>query len=73
MIVARDARLEADWWHTANLLSQNYNMNRGKGKPSQTAEKFHPCAKKRKRPDAKEASPVEMEMLRQLLGGGNKK
>ena len=28
-MAARDARLESDWWHTAQMLSQFYNANRG--------------------------------------------
>lgn len=63
LVVSRDARLEADWWHTANLLAQVYNLNRGKGKPPAEASKFHPTVVRK--PKEKKQQSVE-EFLRIL-------
>lgn len=59
-MIARDAKLEADWWHTANLLAQTYNLNRPSSKPAADPHKFHPFAKK---PKARQATPEEIARL----------
>ena len=41
-MAARDGRLESEWWQTAQILAQQANLNRGKGQPAVSAEKFNP-------------------------------
>ena len=41
-MMARDGRLESEWWQTAQILAQQANLNRGKGQPAIGAEKFNP-------------------------------
>lgn len=62
LAAARDARLEHDWWHTANLLCQQANINRDKNSPRQDVYRFHPFAKK---PPPRQATPEE---IRRLFG-----
>ena len=64
MILARDGRLESDWWRTAQLLCQQANLNRGKGQPAMSPEKFNPFAKEQPR----KARPATEEDLRILFG-----
>ena len=64
MIAARDGRLEAEWWQTAQILAQQHNLNRGKGQPAVKAEQFNPFAKAR----PKKARPATEEDLRMLFG-----
>lgn len=49
-----------DWWHTANLLAQNANINKAKHAPTTKPEKLNPFAKK-VRP--REATPEEIQRL----------
>jgi hypothetical protein len=60
--MARNSRLEMDWWHTANILAQQANLNRGKNSPSITADKLNPFATKKA---ARQATPEE---IKKLLG-----
>jgi hypothetical protein len=64
LILARDGRLESDWWRTAQLLAQQANLNRGKGQPAVSAEAFNPFA----REVPKKARPATEEDLRILFG-----
>jgi hypothetical protein len=64
LIAARDGRLEAAWWQTAQLLAQQHNLNRGKGQPAVGAEKFNPFAKAA----PKKARPATEADLRMLFG-----
>lgn len=59
-MIARNARLEAEWWHTANLLAQTYNLNRPQHKPAVDPYKFHPFAEK---PKPRQATPDEIARL----------
>ena len=67
-MVARDARLESDWWHTAQQLSQFYNANRGQGKPPIEASKFNPFTKAKPTPK-REATQADLEELFGPAGG----
>jgi hypothetical protein len=49
-----------DWWHTANLIAQQANINRSKHKPAVKPQQFNPFAKKAKQ---REATPEEVEKL----------
>jgi len=51
-----------DWWHTANLLAQQANINRPKHAPSTDPGKLNPFAKKKA---ARQATPEE---IKKLLG-----
>lgn len=45
-----NARLEHDWWHTANLMALSINQNRKKGSKAVTPKELHPMeVEKRKR------------------------
>lgn len=67
-MAARDARLESDWWHTAQMLSQFYNANRGQGKPPIDAAKFNPFTKAKPIPK-REATQADLEELFGPAGG----
>jgi hypothetical protein len=62
LILARDSRLEHQWWHTANLIAQQANIHRDKHSPKADPRKFNPFAKKTK-PKAREATPEDLERL----------
>ena len=49
-----------DWWHTANLLAQNANINRPKHAPATDPGKLNPFAKRAK---ARQATPDEINKL----------
>lgn len=49
-----------DWWHTANLLAQQKNINRAKHEPATDPGKLNPFAKKAKQ---RQASPDEIAKL----------
>lgn len=49
-----------DWWHTANLLAQNANINKPKHAPTVDPGKLNPFAKK-SRP--RQATPEEIAKL----------
>lgn len=51
-----------DWWHTANLLAQQANINKAKHAPAVKPDKLNPFATKKA---ARKATPEE---LAQLLG-----
>tara|TARA_R110000868_G_scaffold252382_2_gene509030 strand:+ start:351 stop:551 length:201 start_codon:yes stop_codon:yes gene_type:complete len=66
-MAARDARLESDWWHTAQMLSQFYNANRGQGKPPIDAAKFNPFTKAK--PVSRQATQADLDELFGPAGG----
>jgi hypothetical protein len=49
-----------DWWHTANLLAQQANINKPKHAPTTDPTKLNPFAKKAK---GKQATPEEIQKL----------
>ena len=51
-----------DWWHTANLLAQQANLNKAKHAPKTDPAKLNPFATQ---PKARQATPEE---ITQLLG-----
>lgn len=51
-----------DWWHTANILAQQANINRAKHQPQTDPKKLNPFARKE---SARQATPDE---IKQLLG-----
>jgi len=61
-VTAARARLESDWWHTASVLCQAANLNRGKGEPAKDVYAFHPFAVKPK-PKARPATDDDLRML----------
>lgn len=67
-MAARDARLESDWWHTAQTLSQFYNANRGQGKPPIGPEKFNPFTKATPVPK-RQATQADLDELFGPAGG----
>jgi hypothetical protein len=67
-MAARDARLESDWWHTAQHLAQFYNANRGQGKQAIEAAKFNPFAKS-KPTSKREATQADLDELFGPAGG----
>lgn len=67
-MAARDARLESDWWHTAQTLSQFYNANRGQGKPPIDAAKFNPFTKS-KPVQKRQATQADLDELFGPAGG----
>jgi hypothetical protein len=64
LILGRDARLTAEWWHTASLQALLANVNKPPHKPAYSPYDFHPYATKPK----KELSVAQLEQL--LAGGG---
>jgi hypothetical protein len=51
-----------DWWHTANLLAQQANLNKAKHAPTTDPARLNPFAKKAK---PRQATPDE---IKKLLG-----
>jgi hypothetical protein len=49
-----------DWWHTANLLAQQANINRPKHSPATDPGKLNPFATKSK---GRQATPDEINKL----------
>ena len=49
-----------DWWHTANLLAQQANLNKAKHAPSTDPARLNPFAKKAK---PRQATPEEITKL----------
>jgi len=49
-----------DWWHTANLLAQNANINKAKHSPTVDPAKLNPFAKRAK---PRQATPEEIAKL----------
>ena len=68
MTAARDARLESDWWHTAQQMAQFANANRGQGKPAIDASKLNPFTTAKPTPK-REATPEDLEALFGPAGG----
>jgi hypothetical protein len=52
-----------DWWHTANLLAQQANINKPKHAPTTDPTKLNPFAKK-----AAKGKPATPEEIQKLLG-----
>jgi hypothetical protein len=67
-MAARDARLESDWWHTAQQMAQFFNAHRGQGKPPMEAGKFNPFATTRPTPK-REPTQADLEALFGPAGG----
>jgi hypothetical protein len=67
-MASRDARLESDWWHTAQQMAQFFNAHRGQGKPPMEAAKFNPFTKAPPAPK-REATPEDLEALFGPAGG----
>lgn len=67
-MAARDARLESDWWHTAQQMAQFFNAHRGQGKPPMEAAKFNPFTKARPTPK-REATQADLDELFGPAGG----
>lgn len=49
-----------DWWHTANLLAQQANINKPKHSPSSDPAKLNPFARKKA---PRQATPEEIKKL----------
>lgn len=60
LFAARDSRLEHEWWHTANILAQQANINKDKSSPRADPRKLNPYAKK---PKPRQATPQDLERL----------
>lgn len=54
-----NARLEQEWWHTANLMALQINQNRRKGAPPVKPEELNPLVKRRAAKQVKEKVGVE--------------
>jgi len=54
-----NARLEQEWWHTANLMALHINTNRKKGTPPVKPEDLNPLVKRRSKPTKLEKVGVE--------------
>ena len=67
-MAARDARLESDWWHTAQQMAQFANANRGQGKAAIDASKLNPFTKSNPTPK-REATQADLEALFGPAGG----
>lgn len=52
--------MKANWWHTATLLAQQYNINKQSSKPAADAAKFHPYIPK---PKPRQATPEDLKRL----------
>lgn len=68
MIAARDYRLESDWWHTAEQLSQFYNVHKAQGKPLLGSHTFNPFTKAKPIPK-REATQADLDELFGPAGG----
>ena len=53
------ARIEADWWHTANLMSLTINQNRKKGSRAITPKELHPMQVQKQKKAKKQIVGVE--------------
>jgi hypothetical protein len=68
LTAARDARLESDWWHTAQQMAQFANANRGQGKPAIDASKLNPFTTA-KPPPKRMATQADLDELFGPAGG----
>ena len=53
------AKIEADWWHTANLMSLTLNQNRKKGSTAITPKELHPMQVQKRKKGRKQKVGVE--------------
>ena len=63
LLLAKDARQMANWWHTASIQSLVANANKPPHKPPYSPYDFHPFATKPKQ-------EISVEELERLLKGG---
>ena len=43
-----DGKMDAEWWHTANILCLHVNMNRKKNAKARQPHEFHPLHSRKK-------------------------
>ena len=54
-----NARMESDWWHTANILALTINLNRKKGAKAVSPKDLHPMEVQKKKSAPKQMVGVE--------------
>ena len=54
-----NAKLENDWWHTANLMALTINQNRKKGARAIRPDEIHPLMVQKKKKSPKKKVGVE--------------